>query len=367
MEVSRRFSKEERNLDKQDTLEMLKQGIAHAEIARQLGRTTQYIVNLKNELVGEGLITIEEVKTARKKAIDSKRRDKKSVSERKAAEKQSLRNEKKAKVLEQLNLGTTALEISRKLDIPIKTVRRYIAELVSEGKVKEDDVKSQKDKNKEESIKRNNAILADIQTGKYTRNELATRYNVSPSLISAISQGKYEELIAPSPRESKSKTKFVPNSDALLSNEEKQVLDYLLKGQNYSFIAKEMGITQSEVVKITNILKVKGVISSEQIKSARERKLIKDEEEVINLLKRGYTQADIKLQKRDTIDLSKMISKLKTEGRITDEEIKEAQEKARSFEKREFAELVLNGMKRGLTVKEIIESDETRICNRKAC
>lgn len=367
MTVSKRFSKEERDLDKQDTLEMLKQGVAHAEIARQLGRSTQYIVNLKNELVVEGLITIEEVENARKKAIDVKKRAKKSVSERKATEKESLRNEKKAKVLEHLNLGITVLEISKKLGIPLTTVKRYVEELINEGKVKEEDIKSQKDKNKEESIKRNNAILADIQTGKYTQNELATKYNVSSALISIISQGKYEELIAPSPRKSKSKKKFIPNSDAILSEKEKQVLDYLLKGQNYNFIAKEMGITQSEVVKITNILKVKGVINSEQIKSSRERKLIKDEEDVIKLLKRGYTQADIKLQKRDTINLSRMISKLKAEGRITDEEIKEAQEQERSFENREFAELVLKGMKKGLTVKEIIEADETRICNRKTC
>lgn len=67
MVVSRRFSKEERVLDKQDTLEMLKQGVTHAEIARQLGRSTQYIVNLKNELVVEGLITIEEINKESKK------------------------------------------------------------------------------------------------------------------------------------------------------------------------------------------------------------------------------------------------------------------------------------------------------------
>ncbi len=367
MVVSKRFSKEERDLDKQDTLEMLKQGVAHAEIARQLGRSTHYIVNLKNELVVEGLITIEEIEMARKKAIDSRKKLKKSVSERNKAEKENLRNEKKAKVLERVNLGMTSLEISRELNIPISTVRRYITELVNEGRTKKENVVSQKEKNKKESIKRNNAIFADIQTGKYTQNELAQKYNVSSSLISAISQGKYEKLIAPSPRKSKSKKEFTPNSDAILSEKEKQVLDYLLKGQNYYFISKEMGITQNEVVKITNILKIKNAISSEQIKNAREDKLRKDEEDVIKLLKRGYTQADIKRQKRDTINLSRMISNLKAEGRITDEEIKKAQEQAKSIEKEEFAKLVLRGMKRGLTVKEIIELDETRICDRNAC
>ncbi len=367
MAISRRFSKEERDLDKQDTLEMLKQGVAHAEIARELGRSTQYIVNLKNELVAEGLVTTEEVENARKKAIEQKRELKKSAGRKISIEKETLKNEKKAKILEKLNSGMTVLEISKKLGIPITTVKRYIAELVSDGKIVERSIVSQKDRNKEESIKRNNLILADIQTGKYTNNQLAKKYNVSSSLISTLAQGKYEKLIAPSPKKLKSKKKFIPNPDAILSEEEKQVLDYLLEGQNYNFISKKMGISQSEVVSITNMLKVKGAISSEQIKNAREDKLKKDEEDVINLLKRGYTQADIKIQKRDTINLSRMISKLKNEGRITDEEIKNAQEQERKFERMEFAELVLNGMKRGLTVKEIIESDEARICNRKAC
>lgn len=78
-----KFSKEERCLDKQDTLEMLKQGVAHAEIARELGRSTQYIVNLKNELVAEGLITIDEIEKARKDAIARKNNAKKSASEKK--------------------------------------------------------------------------------------------------------------------------------------------------------------------------------------------------------------------------------------------------------------------------------------------
>lgn len=195
---------------------------------------------------------------------------------------------------------------------------------------------------------------------------MAKKYDVSPALICSILQGKYEELINKH-SSSKPKRNLTPNSDAVLSREEKLVLDYLLKGQNYNFIAKEMGINQSEAVKITNALKAKGVISSEQIKSAREKKLRKDENSVIRLLKSGYTQAEIKLQIRGTINLSRMISKLIAEGRITAEEIEKAQEQARTFEKKEFAELVLRGMRQGLTVKEIIESDENRICNRKSC
>lgn len=265
-----KFSKEERCLDKQDTLEMLKQGVAHAEIARELGRSTQYIVNLKNELVAEGLITIDEIEKARKDAIARKNNAKKSASEKKSIEKEKIRNERKAKVLEYLNFGSTVVEISTKLDIPISTLRQYVAELVNEGKIKGEDIKSQKEKNKTESLKRNDAILADWQTNKYTQQELAKKYDVSPALICSILQGKYEELINKH-SSSKPKRNLTPNSDAVLSREEKLVLDYLLKGQNYNFIAKEMGINQSEPVKITNALKAKGVISSEQIKSAREK------------------------------------------------------------------------------------------------
>ena len=49
MSPGKHFTVEEKDLDREDTLEMLKKGIAHAEIARQLGRSTQYIVNVKNK------------------------------------------------------------------------------------------------------------------------------------------------------------------------------------------------------------------------------------------------------------------------------------------------------------------------------
>lgn len=43
--MAARFTVEERNLDKQDTLAILKEGISQHEIAKELGRSVQYINN----------------------------------------------------------------------------------------------------------------------------------------------------------------------------------------------------------------------------------------------------------------------------------------------------------------------------------
>ena len=114
------------------------------------------------------------------------------------------------------------------------------------------------------------------------------------------------------------------------------------------------------MLKIINDLKIVGATNSEKIRRAREEKIQNDEEEVIIYLKRGFTQADILFQKEEfnVAYLSRMVTKLKNEGRITDEEIKEALEQ--DEDKIEFQKLVLKGMNEGLTVKQIIESDENK-------
>lgn len=114
------------------------------------------------------------------------------------------------------------------------------------------------------------------------------------------------------------------------------------------------------MLKIINDLKIVGATNSEKIRRAREEKIQNDEEEVIIYLKRGFSQADILFQKEEfnVAYLSRMVTKLKNEGRITDEEIKEALEQ--DEDKIEFQKLVLKGMNEGLTVKQIIESDENK-------
>lgn len=45
MAIVNRFTEEERELDRRDTIEMLKKGISQAEIARQLGRSKHIFVS----------------------------------------------------------------------------------------------------------------------------------------------------------------------------------------------------------------------------------------------------------------------------------------------------------------------------------
>ncbi len=356
MAIVDHFTEEEKELDKEEMIEMLLLGtMSQAEIARQLGRTPQYISRLKKQAINEKLVTQEEIDLARQNAQDIKN------SEKKVNKKEIERQEKKSKVLDRLLAKKTALEIVNELDIPSSTVNRYIDELVDEKKIKREDIVTQREKNREIARNRNEAILTDVKSGKYhTYLEIAQKYDVSEALISKIANGKYEELITQKSVKPAKKAIPISNPEVKLSEDEKQVLFYLDKGYTYNFIEKKLKKTQKELLKIINDLKIVGATNSEKIRRAREEKIQNDEEEVIIYLKRGFSQADILFQKEEfnVAYLSRMVTKLKNEGRITDEEIKEALEQ--DEDKIEFQKLVLKGMNEGLTVKQIIESDENK-------
>ncbi len=59
-------------------------------------------------------------------------------------------------------------------------------------------------------------------------------------------------------------------------------------------------------------------------------------------------------------NISKALSRLKEEKRISDEEIESA---LKNNKDSDLKKLVLSGMQQGLIVREIMASDETRICN----
>lgn len=346
------FTEEEKDLDRKETLEMLKGGISQAEIARQLGKSAQYICNLKKDLIAKNLITQKEIDMAKKTNANVQNPGEQIVNN-----KETERQQKKNSVLIGLKNKKTAIELHKELGIPITTLKRYIKELIENNEIKDSDIVKQKEKNKEVANNRNDAILADIRSKKYTNKQIAKKYSVSESVVSSIAQGKYNEMNS---RTSKPRKKvFVPNPDAKLSEREKEVLSYLKGGYTYSFIGKDIGISQDELLKVINDLKILSVISSEQIRMFREEKMQNDENKVINYLKSGFKQADILAKEKDfnVAYLSRMVTKLKKENRITDEEIEQAL--AEDIDKIEFEKLVLSGLKKGLTVKQIIESDES--------
>ena len=357
MALVNRFTSKEKELDKEDTLKMLKDGISQAEIARQLGRSAQYISNLKNHLIELGLITQSEIDIARKNMQIQNQANKKTINHRLVK-----KEELKSKVLQGLKNKKTAIELMHALDIPSTTIKRYIKELIAEGKIEDSDIVKQKDKNKELAQIRNASILADIESKKYSFSEIASKYHVSDTLVSAIAQNKYEDLVTASSGKKKVKKAFVFNENATLTPNEKTILEWLHKGYPYKFIASEVGISQTELVKIINTLKSIGVIDSAQIQEAREQKRINDEEEILNYLKAGLSQSDILDEKKEltVATLSRMVSKLKQEKRITDWEIDYGQ--AYNADKINLEKLVLAGIYDGLTVKQIINSDDSRIC-----
>lgn len=343
------FTEEEKELDRKETLKMLKDGIAQAEIARQLGRSAKYISNLKNDLIQKGLITQEEIDIARQRALEERQASRQRINN-KEQEKQKRKND----IVKSLKEGKkTRKELEEQLEIPKATLARYIEELIQEKKINVEDVINEKERDREIAKTRNQNVLEDFNSGLYTIIEIAKKYHISSSLVSRIVKGKYEERIKPRPRKEK---EVSINPDAILTEEEQEVIQWLKKGYQYSYIEKQLGISQNELLKIVNALKSKSAITAKQIKEAREQKKIRDEKEVIIYLERGFSQADILRQKEEFNNpyLSKMIARLKEQGRINEDTIER-----QDIDKINLEKLVLKGMLKGLTVKQIIESDET--------
>ena len=295
------FSKEERDLDKNDTLDMLFAGTVQAEIARQLGRSTQYISNLKGELISEGLITQEQIDAAREKArAEKEARNKKpnTVLEKSIARKNAI----VARVKNRENI----ILVRRELGIPINSMKRYVAELIAEGRITEEE------------------IIREVpsQKGKKRKKQKAES----------------------------------------LTDTEKAILGYLHFGYLYGYIATLTGLTQEEVVKVVGILKAKKVIDSQAIKDARDQKAAGDEDEVHGFLMRGFKAGDILSKKKELnrASLWRIIDRLKNDNRITNEQIAIA--RANDEDRLYLEGLVFEGLQKGFTVRQIIESDETRIC-----
>lgn len=352
-----RFSPEEKKMDMEDTLEMLKQGIGQNEIARQLGRSYQYISDIKVQLVSSGAITqaqIDEAKEkVRKEAIDAK--------ELKKAKEQQEMQDRLDSVCKEILKGTkTTIQISRDLRIPMTTLRGYISILTKQGRITEGDIKHQSD----QLASRNALILADVKSGNYKLKEVAAKYGISPSSVFKIIQkSKQSAKVKPHKRRVKDHT-IDPN--AILSYKEKEVKNWILKGYQYLYIAQKMNITEFEVSKIVASLRKNHAINSEMIKKAREEKRKRDDDLIIEHLKKGISPNAMPklLEQYQVGDVYKALRRLKEENRITDEEIESA---LIDHKYNSLKELVLSGMKQGLIMREIIASDETRICYRESC
>lgn len=344
-----RFTKEEKEEDIQLVLEALKEGQSYSKIAIDLGRSIQYIANIKIILIERGLITQEE--------IDFFSNANSTVSTLKKP------------VLQKLQEGKTIVKIATELKTSASTITKVRNLLIQDGLITLDEIdKSNKTVNERESLK--NKILEGFFSGKLS-SEISTELRIAQTTISRIkreliSQGIITEqeildLQNKSLNERKSAKSTTTKNDDLsqLSEQEKQIIVLLLKGYPLSYISKMLDLEQFDLTDSINKLKKGKHITSSQINEARNKFKQNEEKNILTFLRRGYSQADIlqKLTYLNNATLSRRVTALVNSGEITQEQIEQYRYEAPQGEK-EIMQFVLSKLQLGFTVKEIIEADE---------
>lgn len=339
-----RFTPEEKQADRKDILKMLKQGMSYSEMETEIGRTIAYISLVKIELVKDGQITddvIKQAKDARKDrenqefdakvlelynlnispsqiALDLKRHynDVKAAIQRlldagkiTLRAKNSRRNSKEPQIIEALNAKKSVPKISRELGIPITTLNRWISSMIDEGKIDNS------------LIEKNRRLVEKKET---ERKKRIKKENQAP---------------------------YVPNELA------SKVLSCLKDGCTYASIAKQLQISPSELLAIITELKKHKIITQKEIDEARTAQIQRDAEKILGFLQHGYSETEIlhEMPGLYSAYISRIVSKLKKNKVITDEQIKAYRYNSKNgaAEKKKF---ILAKLKQGYTVAEIEEA-----------
>ena len=358
-----RYTVKDKQIFREKTLEMLREGIGQNEISRKLGVSSQYISRLKKTLVKEGFITQKEIDEKKAVTLEKIREEKKKTSKKKSKEEQNQETENRRNmVLQRYKEGKTRTAIMRELGIPRTTICRDEKKLIEAGLLFQEEIVKQQDLEEIERAKRNDTIRRLLDEGTMTIAEIAREVNVSDTIVYHVAANRLEKVrqnnIKNSQLKKEKKRVFLYNPEALnhLQSIERDVYNELRKGYPYLYIENKLGITHEKCMAIVEVLSVTGAFSRNDIKKARDALRARDKIEIIALLKQGYTQSSIINLKRylNSATCSRIVTELKKEGKITEEEIESAQVESN----KRYENIVLSGMQQGLTVKEIIDSDE---------
>lgn len=279
---------------KQPVLQRLKEGKNMQEIGVELATSASTISRVRQQLIEDGLITLDEINKANKKISD--------------------RKDLKANVLQGLKAGKLSSEISSELKIPPTTISRIKRELISEGLISEQEIsylqsKSLNERNtstpspKNASPKNTDSsglsdeekqVIALLLQG-YSLFHISNTLNIDSFDLANIVNTLKKNRHITSAQINKARSDFK-------QEEEKQILTYLRRGYSQSEILGELSYLTSAT-------------------------------------------------------LSRRVGALIASGQITKEQIEQYQYEASQGEK-EIMEFVLSKLRLGFTVKEIIEADE---------
>ena len=380
------FTTEERMLDEQDTLSMLKEGRSQRNIAKELGRSTQYITNIKKRLIEKGLITDEEIEQYRLLAIDNKVLGviKSQSSIRTIAKecgisitaagdsikrllatnrlpegfivdgneaKKRIKEKQKAMILERLLQGNiNTKQILQEFGIGETTLYRYVNELINENRLSREIWENKNNENSEADPEKERQVLELLYSGQYTKYEIASIAGVYLKYVIWVSENLLD----------KSKVSRKEKASPIQSEEvQKKIIENLKKGFTYKYIAHILGITSSELTATIRALKKSNQITQKQIELARQERIEQDKKMILTYLRRGYNYREIAYEVEGLFGKTYIIelaSKLMEEGYITPEQYERYKEEAPQGPE-DIALFVLEQLREGKSYKEIMDAD----------
>lgn len=270
------FSDEEVELDRIDILEMLKQGIPYRIICDDLGRPKSYVERIKKELIERKIITEKELEDARKEYRrnhpTAQGIEKTKVYKQKDLSRQLQKKQKKIKnkekILQLFKEGYTQAEIARKMNLTDSAINLYKKELISEGKLKKENIKKVTNNTSFSKIDKYRHLIPEVielmKKGLST-HEIREKMKISPSAYEAISQYiRRNNLIS---KEEKEKVENQKYKDEL-----ERVEQFIKKGCSLKKVHEEnQDISRRKLKKIVDLLIENGSISRELVEENKKK------------------------------------------------------------------------------------------------
>lgn len=194
-------TKEEYREKKPKVLELLKQGFPMRRIQDKLDLTQYYAKQMREELIDEGLITREEIKTAFDKYMaenpPSQGLNKTKVYQRYNTDKADARHAKslsrKETTYNLVKAQKSIVDIANELQTSETAVTYYIKQLIEEGRIARDEVVKKTagrsagniDKNAPEYIKQRDEVVRLLQTGWKT-GAIRKSLDITPFLMNVL-------------------------------------------------------------------------------------------------------------------------------------------------------------------------------------
>jgi len=248
------------------------------------------------------------------------------------------------------------IEIAKTLNLTRGTLSRYTNILLERNRITKEDLKYRQVK----ITPKKELIYKSIEDG-LPYEEIQKKYHISKSYVSMVKK-EYKTGIIQKRNGYAGKIYEPKPIDNLLTEQEINIINLLNEGYTYNYISRHLNIEKHKLMNTIYSLKNRKYLCLNTIKQQQIEKMDNYKQEVLSLIRQGYTQSDImtKFNSHETLInkawLSRTISKFIEDGILTEQGIKEYQLFAPSGTY-ETDSKVRMYLLRGYTAKEMIEDD----------